>query len=368
MEDTRTNAFTDHLNWDDVFISLSLAYFQPKKALKLYEKCFSGQWNNGLLPQFDDNKTSGSYQHMRNHLVRPPIHGFLLWRLYETLEDKVLAKAFLKRFYPKVLAFHRFLYQHRDPDEEGLVFTRHPWESGMDYVPIWDTLLQSIDPIELRESQLKAPDKLGPFAVQDPFFNTLLIWSNESLIKAGGILKEDILEVIQWHELAIYSFNDQLWDEERGIYNAYDLNAKRMMPVSSISGLLPMVGEVPTQDQAESLLITLESGMFGGKSSDYYLCPTNSLNAPSMSHYTKWRGSVNMLSNWMLVQGLLRYDMDEMAKKIKEDMLDLFSKHGFYEHYDARKLGFRSIGYGRSEDPVSAAICVDLLLREMVMV
>lgn len=308
---------------------------------------------------------SGQTAQVRDHLTGPPLQGYLLWRLYELMEDKLKGKAFLKELYPKILAYHRYLYHNRDPEEEGVVYIRHPWESGVDPAPVWDALLKTIDINELRQTQFQPEKKESPFRVQDPFYNACLVWSNECLIKVGAVLKEDILEIIQWNELTIYSLNDKLWDEERGIYNAFDLNANSSIPITSISGLLPMIGEVPTQDQAECILCTLESSMFGGKSKEYHLCPTNSLNTDTLNFQSKWRGSVNLVANWMLLQSLLRYDMVQMARRVKSDTLNLCSKYGFYEHYDARKMHFRPIGYGREEDLVSAAICVDLLTREV---
>lgn len=341
------NAIWAQPNWDELFMVLGLAYFKPEKAIILFEE------NLSRLPSEKEPETSQSVQ---NILLLPPLHGYLLNRIYELIDDKAAKKAFLERNYSRVLAFHRYLYAHRDPREEGILFIRHPKESGISKAPVWDTFYPSIAPKKGKE---------GTFAVQDPLFNALLVLSNEFLIKLGGLLKIDVLEVIHWNELTIYSLNEKLWEEERGIYNAYDLNADAIITVSSIVGILPLVGEVPTQDQAECILCTLESSLFGGKSNAQYLFPTNSMHTDSFAFQENWKGAVNMISNWMLVEGLLRYDMDELANKVKADMLEILSKYGFFEYYDPRKRGLKSIGYGRMEDPVSAAICIDLLMKEV---
>jgi len=46
--------------------------------------------------------------------------------------------------YPKLMASHRYLYLHRDPAKTGLVYIRHPWESGLDNSPSWDRPLKNI--------------------------------------------------------------------------------------------------------------------------------------------------------------------------------------------------------------------------------
>ncbi len=37
-----------------------------------------------------------------------------------------------------------YFYTCRDPKEEGLVYIRHPWESGVDNSPTWDSVLKRI--------------------------------------------------------------------------------------------------------------------------------------------------------------------------------------------------------------------------------
>ncbi len=86
--------------------------------------------------------------------------------------------------YKKVLAKHKNLYDLFDPLEEGLPATGN---------------------------------------IQDPLFLMALTWSNESLIHLGHMLNFDVLDVIQWHELTIYSMNDKLWDDECGGYQLYNL-------------------------------------------------------------------------------------------------------------------------------------------------
>jgi hypothetical protein len=36
------------------------------------------------------------------------------------------------------LAWHRWFYKARDPNQTGVVAILHPWESGMDNSPAWD--------------------------------------------------------------------------------------------------------------------------------------------------------------------------------------------------------------------------------------
>lgn len=405
-------------NWDAGFIALGNAYFDVDRAMAELRHLFSAQWANGMLPQivFGDDPAAcyfpgpDFWQAERSPhapdglrtsgISMPPVHGFVLWRIYEIAEDKPKAKAFLRELYPKVLALHRYLYDYRDPEEEGLVYIRHPWEGGTDNSPIWDAALSRIDTEQLpippyERKDLQNPKAAAhrptqqdydryvylvdlfrqrdyddariyadcPFLIQDPLFNGILSWSNEALVQIGTLLGEDISEPMQWHELTIWAMNDKLWDEERGIYNAYDLRQGEIIPVHTSSGLMPLCGEVPTQEQAEAMLRTLESGMFGGSDPDIALCPTYSLLAPDVNFEQYWRGPVWINLNWLLWQGLLRYDMEDMAERVRQHSLGLMAEHGFYEYFDPRRSPAGEKGCGTDRFSWSAALCLAFLLE-----
>jgi hypothetical protein len=107
-----------------------------------------------------DRKTSG--------VAQPPIHATAALRVYEPAKDTPQATAFLQWLLPRLSAWHDYLHRERDPEGEGLVYTRHPWESGMDNSPMWDQIMQRL---QLRPEQVPAmsapipttwPPKSGP--------------------------------------------------------------------------------------------------------------------------------------------------------------------------------------------------------------
>ena len=46
--------------------------------------------------------------------------------------------------YPRLVRNHRWWQAARDPERRGLVATLHPWETGMDNSPAWDTALARV--------------------------------------------------------------------------------------------------------------------------------------------------------------------------------------------------------------------------------
>lgn len=406
-------------NWDSAFIAIGYANYDLNKAMMELDALFKGQWSNGMVPQIvfrSETADSGQYfpgadfwQTKRStHAVQeprtsgitmPPVHGFALWHIYERAADKDMAFDFLQLLFPKVMALHRYLYEHRDFTDEGLVHIIHPWESGMDNSPLWDQVLNTIDTADLdipayerkdlqsKKAKLHRPNdtdydryvylvdlfrklnyndsaiyEQSPFVVQDPCFNALLIYSNDCLIKIAELLGEDVSELIGWNELAIYSMNEKLWNEESGRYDAWDLKKDQRMPSLSVGGLIPMLANVPDQDQAESMLKTLlGEGFIGPDDQPLHLCPTYSFMGAEFNPEKYWRGPVWVNINWLLYHGLLNYDFKETAEQIKTETLSLLDQHGFYEYFDPNKNETKDKGYGTDQFSWSAALCIDFL-------
>lgn len=224
-----------------------------------------------------------------------PLESVAMWHWFRHSKDKKQAKDFLATLYPAVLARHRDLYDLHDPLEEGL-------------------------------------PSIGQ--VQDPLFLMALTWSNESLIHLGHMLGEDVLEVIQWHEITIYSMNEKLWDESCGGYLSYDLEENRFFRGDRLRRFAPLAGEIPTQDQAECMLLELERELFAGELS-------------------VWEG-------WLLYYGLRRYDFDELAAKLHRFLSESIASFGCFERYNSES-GEPVLNDTREQSPVAAALWIDLL-------
>ncbi len=146
-------------NWDSGFIAIGYSWYDQKRAIKEIRSLFDAQWTNGMVPQivFDPKYLGGYFPEpdfwqaessgkvpegkLTSGITMPPIHATVCRLIFERAEDSAEAKVFLKEIYPKLKKSHRYLYTCRDPKGEGLVCIRHPWESGVDNSPVWDTVL-----------------------------------------------------------------------------------------------------------------------------------------------------------------------------------------------------------------------------------
>lgn len=322
------------LSYFNNFGQLQLAESDPESYCTLF---FEGQREDGFVP----NVTISDRE-----VAALPMQGFLIGTLLQNAKknpERLIPV--LRKAYSRALAQHRYLYTHRDFEDEGLIAILHPEEDGFGNAPGYDF-----------------PNAGG--GIQDPFFNTCLIWSNESLIQVGHFLGEDVLELIQWHELSIHSMNEKLWDERSGFYHAYDLYRQRHIPVDTLAGILPLAAEIPTQEQAERIWKVLETAPWRSAVLGSGLYPSCRLDALYADFRNGWRGPIWLVLNWMLYNGLLRYDFSDAATKLRGAALRYISEYGFHDAYDPRlESGSGHPGIGAATSPSAAALALHWLLK-----
>lgn len=304
--------------------SILLSYYQRTKQGKLsYDMGLSAlglanlDWKRGVnhFTQILHDMGSGDLYTSKRTLLPPPLFGFLLAGFYELAPDEDSAISFLKSIYGKVMDFHRFLYRERDPEESGLLIITHPEE---------DLLLTVNEPAyDFRSSS--PPEAIK---YQDPLFNALLVWSNESLIEIGDMIGEDTTDVLLWNELTIFSITERLWREEKAVFQAFDLENQVPIERRGIAALMPLIGEIPDQDQAEMMLEVLKND-----SLNYLLTPL----PPEDKYAFPPDTQVSVIANWLLYHGLWRFGMSAAANKIRDFSLGVMERYGFRNIYDFSK-------------------------------
>lgn len=316
--------------WISDFRILGLPLSETSDAEVLCRYLFAKQTPDGFLPS--DNRTGAAAL---------PIQGLLLEQLRQSSKKSAafLAPA-LRAAFHRAMAWHRYLYEHRDPAGEGLLIIQHPDEDGFGNAPGYP---------------------LQPFQIQDPFFNTCLAASNEALVSLGHFLKEDIGEASHWYELTVHTMNEKLWNGKANCYHAFDLSAGQLISVPTLAGLLPMLAEVPDQAQAERMLTLLESQVW--KDEDYRMYPSCSIDRVEVDTPQGWNGAVSPALNWMLYKGLKRYDFNETAERLRRHTLQLVSEYGFHTAYDSRKQKQGHPGIGAPSSAAAAALALHWLLK-----
>lgn len=400
-------------NWDSGFVSMGMGHFNLDYAIAELNSLFSGQWANGMIPHiifhsekettyfpnFDFwkvNVNAGAPQSPKTSgITQPPVHGFILEQLLLQHPENLELRAFAKEIFPKIVSSHRFFYHYRDPRKEGLAFIFHPWESGRDNSPLWDESMDRIvidyeqlpkyvrkdtslaDPSERPTSEQydryvyllelgkkhqydgKGIAEESPFLIQDSLINAILIKSNESLIKVGKELGEDIGELQEWQSQSKKAYQEKLWNEEMGCFNTYDLRAEKQVLYKEIGGIFPLFAQIPSPSQAKRIndyLLDLHNRNF-------FICPSFDVDSPLFDSKRYWRGPVWPQMNWMIYHGLKAYGYEETAEIVRADLLKLVNQLGFFEYFEAQKSVAATIekGYGGDNFSWTASSIIDLI-------
>lgn len=394
-------------NWDSGFIAIGYAHYNQARAQQEILSLFEHQWPNGMIPQIVFNPQAlGDYfpepdfwqipgNRLTSGITMPPVHATACLYIYRKAKDRGMARKFLKTMFPKLLACHRYFYRERDPDHSGLVYLRHPWESGLDNSPAWDVPLSRIKfdkkdlpayerkdlkhgiPAEQRPSddeydryvylvdlfrRLKYNEKeiynQCPFLIQDVLFNSIFCKANRDLKEIAKALNEDATEIDEWVALSTSAISEGLWCADSRKFESFDLTAEERIHAATAASFMPLFAGAASKTQAEILYDTINSLSFCAlHQGNCFTIPNYDMTKKDFDPNNYWRGPVWMNINWMISQGLKNYGYQEKADDMKQDIIQLPIRFGFYEYFDSHT----GKGYGSPGFSWTAALFIDLV-------
>ncbi len=146
-------------SWDSAFSAIGYARYDQARAAQELRSLFAAQWAGRrpraahCLPSYRGPPYyfpgPDFWQSERNPcapaplrtsgIVQPPIHATAVWHLYRYAADRGRVTAFVAEIFPRLEAWHNYLYRERDPRGEHLVYTAHGhklrfWRSGHNVV------------------------------------------------------------------------------------------------------------------------------------------------------------------------------------------------------------------------------------------
>jgi glycogen debranching enzyme len=403
-------------SWDAAFIAIGYSHYDQQLAEQEFRHLFSGQWKNGMIPHIvfsDSNDNDGNYfpgpdfwQTERSNkapasprtsgICQPPIHATALWLHLENAADKERAKEFASEMFPKLNDWHNYLKENRDLYNEGLLFIRHPWESGQDNSPTWDEPLERIDlsSIQLPEyrrkdlhhvdneqrptnqdydhyiylvdffrqrnyDENKITDDDCPFMMQDVLFNTLYCKANRDMAKIAEEIGEDPEPFRKQADKTASAVDSKLWDEEHDMYIDYDLRSDKQIHAHILSGFIPLFAGIPDADRGQRMFDYLNTSCFCRLEDTCFAAPSYDRSGPGYSSSKYWRGPVWINMNWLLSIGLDKYGYHEYAEQIRNTIVNLPREEGFCEYYDPDT----GKCYGTKKFSWTAALLLDVLYR-----
>ncbi|MEU1542474.1 hypothetical protein ABZ461_31075 [Actinacidiphila glaucinigra] len=398
-------------SWDSAFIAIGLARLAPRRAQRELETLLGAQWRDGRVPHIVFNPSvpldayfpspdfwrssgagaaSGAPADIETSgIVQPPVHALAAWQVHLADPAESRRRGFLRRMYPRLAAWHRYLAASRDLGGGGLAAVVHPWEPGLDNSPVWDAALARVEPAppeSFRRADLdhsEAADRPTDldygryvrlaadyrdhgyddartphaFALEDPCFNALFIASEHALAEIAATTGADPAPHRRKAAEATAALVERLWDPAAGVFLARDLTTGEAVGGHSVAGLVPLIVPGLPEAVARSLIATAQGERFGlGR---VHLVPSYDLTAPEYDGNRYWRGPSWFNTAWLVHRGLRQHGADRAAGALREQALDDARRTGFAEYVEPHS------GQGRGIRRFSwtAALALDLLHR-----
>jgi Trehalase len=395
-------------SWDSACIAIGYARRDQERAERELRSLFSGQWSNGLLPHIvftdgaryfpgpefwqTERSPNAPARPRTSGIVQPPLHATAARHVYRHAADRDRATTFLAELFPRLVAWHEYLYRERTRDGEGLVEIWHPWESGMDNSPLWDESLAQIalapeevpdyqrvdvELVEMSERPTDAdydryaylvrlfrdlryrPDEIraaAPFSVQPVLFNSILVQANRDLAELARALDADPRPFEEWADGTAARLDAKLWDEKSALYADFDVRGGEPVRTRSAAGFAPLYAGVPTPGRAARMVERMTaSGVNVGEGG--WAVTSLPPDDPRFEPTLYWRGPVWPILNWIVFRGLARYGYADRAERVRTGVIELARGSGFWEHYSPTT----GRGHGGEQFAWTAALVLDLL-------
>lgn len=409
--------------WDSCFVAIGLRHLDIERAKIEILTLLRGQWHNGMVPHMlitpREQVPEGAYKKhgsiwrswlnpnapddaVTSGITQPPVIAEAVVRIGEKLK-LAERRSWYRMVYPALVAYHQWLYDERDPHNEGLVLQIHPWETGQDNTPPWmhelhghllpwwvrlleKTKLEKlmsllrrdtrIVPVDQRFSNVEALalfdvqrrlrrknydiDKIldhSLFSIEDLTFNCIFIRANTHLQQIAKSLREELPPELVENMKKTEEALEQLWDPFASEYFSRDFITHNLIKVSSIGALMPLYGGAISKERAETVVRLLENKHRFGPP---YPVPTAPLDSPFFDANRYWQGPTWVNMNWMIIDGLERYGFKDHAKALREGTIELVDNAGCYEYFNpetGEPCGIDNFAW-------TAALTIDLLQQK----
>ena len=372
-------------SWDSAFIAIGLAYLDTRRAAQELRTLFAHQWMTGKVPHivFNPKAPPESYYPGADHwacaaspgrATSPTVHqlpvpaagachrraAYMGSSRARGREGVRRGDRLLARNLPQTLRLAPLPATFRDPERSGLVTIYHPWASGADNSPRWDSALAAVevgemptyprydldhvdDPSERPASTeydrylwlVKLIKRAGcderaiyrshPFLVKDVLFSAILVAANDALLEIAKVVEapdEERELVNDWAARGRKGL-EKCWDDKLNLCLDYDLRADRSLRVRTVAGFAPLIAGRQSPELLAALLGELDSPAFTGHSDlRWPVPPSTSPEERGFHPRSYWRGPVWPVANWLLWWSLIRAGETERAAQIRRASLD----------------------------------------------
>jgi hypothetical protein len=309
--------------WDCFFGALLTSLEDKAQTEAGIRAILSSQTDTGVVP----NIASGAG--ITPDHSQPPVGSYVVWKVYQRHQDREL----LEWAYPHLKKWHEWWFADRgdgqpwrDGNRDGLLewgsdrgstpssagrgnLQNARYESGMDDSPLYDDV--SYDPHTYTMN------------LADVGLNSLYTLDAECLSKIAALLgkEEDSRKLAAEYQRMKQLVREKLWNEKDGIYENRFWDG-RFSGRLSTTNFYPLFAGIATPEQADRMIKEhlLNPKEFWGQ----YVAPTIARNDPAFPDQFYWRGDIWGPTNYMLYEGINRYQFDQVALEYAQKNYDLF--------------------------------------------
>ncbi|HEY5562123.1 MAG TPA: trehalase family glycosidase [Clostridiaceae bacterium] len=313
--------------WDTFFCSLLSSLQDKELAYQEVSSILQEITKDGFIPNFG-SQIGGSTDR-----AQPPVGSYCVLKLYKQFGDIEL----LQDSFESLLIFNSWWLPNRDGNKDGLLewgsnadklgeaswWEAHNihaanYESGLDNSPMYDGV--------------KFNNETNTMELIDVGLNSLYAMDCWALSEIAKILNKPLEATYLVNEYNRISdlINKELWNQEVGMYcNKYwdGTFSNRLSPTN----FYPMLAGIPSKEIAARMVHDhLENtDEFWGE----YVIPSIAKNDPAFLDNDYWRGRIWGPMNFLVSEGLKRYDFYEISYEFSKKSLNLFLKEWLEENH-----------------------------------
>ncbi|MCB1492870.1 MAG: hypothetical protein KDJ77_13935 [Rhodobiaceae bacterium] len=362
-------------NWDSAFAALGFSYFDRARAWRELDLLFEAQWADGMVPHIVFRRNDPDYfpgpaiwqsgtEPQSSGISQPPVAASIVHDMVVRGGVADLNRA--RALFPKLVDWHRWYLAARDPDGTGVIGIVHPWESGRDNCPDWDsgmagvTIAPDLGPYHRRDTDHVDPAERpsteqydryltmvkfgrdcrwnqaeiarnGPFFMADPGIHFILTRANRDLLALADRLgeAEAAAEIGDWIA-RLEAGAGALWNPAVNAFCAKDLRSGTFSDGLTNASVLAWYAGAGTAHQQEAMLAETRRILDRVE----YAFPSWDPDHPAFEARRYWRGPVWLVMNAMIARGLAECGHGDLARRIDADGIRLTDLSGFWEYFD----------------------------------
>lgn len=310
--------FMGFWGWDSWKHAVALARFAPSLAKDQVRAMFDYQTPEGMI--IDCIYSDASENNARDS--KPPLAAWAVDEIFRETGDT----AFVKEMYPKLLAYYRWWFAHRDHNGNGVcefgacdgTLEAAAWESGMDNAIRFDDAVM-----------VKNGEGAWSMNQESVDLNAFLALEYRLLSRLAPVADEVFAEPDHSAAVADYFFVP-----ERGFYFDKRLDGSFVLEEGT-EACVPLWAEIASKEQAAACMKLFTDT---AKFATYIPFPTIAADNPKFMPAGYWRGPIWLDQVYFGISGIRKYGYREEADRFTDQVFTrlqgLTADRPIHENYD----------------------------------